>query len=144
MTNLINLADSFFHLNKFDVLFRDLFDSDMAFNSMIDVKPNYPVDIKETKDGLEIDIAAIGLDKKAIKLQIEDNDTLIVEYKKQNETESDARYLCRGITRKAFRFAWKIAPKFNINAIKAEMENGLLQLKIPVSPEASPKLIDIK
>lgn len=145
---LTKFANSFFNLEPFDVMFRDLFNSDGVFGPCFGVDHisiDYPVDIKETKQGLQIDIAAVGLEKKDINLKIEDGDTLRVEYAKQNDENSeDERYLRRGIARRAFKFAWKIAPKFNLDKIDASMDKGLLQLKIPVSPEAEPKLIEIK
>ena len=39
---------------------------------------------------------------------------------------------------------WKIAPKYDTNAISATMENGLLSITIPVAEEAKPKTIKIK
>ena len=38
----------------------------------------------------------------------------------------------------------KISPKYNLTKITAEMENGLLNLHIPISEESKPKLIKIK
>lgn len=152
-TDLIRFSSSFFNLEPFDVMFRDLFDSDSVFgpvmgsrNSSV-VNINYPVDIKATEKGLEIDIAAVGLEKKDINLKIEDGDILRVEYAKQEkeEIENEGEYCIRqGITRRAFKFAWRIAPKFNLDKIEATMENGLLQLRIPVASEYKPKKIEIK
>jgi len=145
-SELLNLADSFFNLKPFDVLWRDLFDSSEGFFTLDEAKISYPVDVKETKAGLEIDIAAVGLGKKDIALRIEDGDTLIVEYDKSKEEESpqDGRYYRKGIARRSFRFAWKIAPKFNLDELEANMDKGLLQLKVPIAPESKPKNIEIK
>lgn len=152
-TDLIRFSSSFFNLEPFDVMFRDLFDSASIFGPVMDnrnisnVDINYPVDIKATEKGLEIDIAAVGLEKKDINLKIEDGDTLHVEYAKQDREEVENEFEChirRGIARRAFKFAWKIAPKFNLDKIEATMENGLLQLKIPISPEQKPKEVEIK
>ncbi len=141
------LANSFFNLEPFDIMFRDLFNSDGVFGPCFGanhISIDYPIDIKETKKGLEIDIAAVGLEKKDIDLKIEDG-ILRIEYAKRNDQSSeDERYLKRGIARRAFKFAWKVAPKFNLDKIEASMEKGLLQLKIPVSPESMPKSVEIK
>jgi len=146
-TDLIRLNSSFFNLEPFDICFRDLFDSKSAFDSILENRCNisYPVDIKETQQGLEIDIAAVGCDKGDIQLEIQDSNVLKVEYAKEKEEKVDTEnYIRRGITRRAFKFAWKIAPKFNLEAMTADMRNGLLKLKIPVSPESKPKKVEIK
>lgn len=39
---------------------------------------------------------------------------------------------------------YKIAPKFDLTKISAEMENGLLKISIPLTKEAKPKAIKIK
>lgn len=146
MNELARVNNSFFNLEPFDVMVRNLFDSDSLFSSVLDrsCRLDYPVDIKEAKDGLEIDIAAVGLTRDDIDLQIKDGDTLVVEYKKEDRQEDkEQHYIRKGIARRAFRFAWKIAPKFNLSDISAKMENGLLQLKVPVAPEAQPKQITI-
>ena len=143
-SELIRFADSFFNLKSFDIMWKDLFDEECCFSPFDSAKINYPVDIKETQDGLEIDIAAVGLEKDDIKLRIEDSDTLIVEYDKKKEKSEDVRYYRKGIARRSFRFAWKIAPKFNLDKLEAKMDKGLLQLKVPIAPESKPKNIEIK
>lgn len=143
-SELMRFTDSFFNLKPFDVMWKDLFDEECCFSPLDSAKISYPVDIKETQDGLEIDIAAVGLEKDDIKLRIEDSDTLIVEYDKKKEKSEDVRYYRKGIARRSFRFAWKIAPKFNLDKLEAKMDKGLLQLKVPIAPEAKPKNIEIK
>ena len=143
-SDLMRFADGFFKLTPFDVMWKDLFDEECCFSPLNSAKINYPVDIKETLDGLEIDIAAVGLEKSDIKLRVEDCDTLIVEYDKKKEDLKDGRYYRKGIARRSFRFAWKIAPKFNLDELDAKMDKGLLQLKVPIAPEFKPKNIEIK
>ena len=43
-----------------------------------------------------------------------------------------------------FDLGWKISPKFDLAKITAKMENGLLRLEVPVSPDSKPKTIAIK
>ena len=65
---------NFFDEDTIDIFFKDLFDnSNKFFQSVLDnsVKLNYPIDIKETKNGLEIDIVAIGLDKQDIIMPVQ-------------------------------------------------------------------------
>jgi len=46
--------------------------------------------------------------------------------------------------KKSFDLGYKISPKYNLTKISAEMENGLLNLHIPISEESKPKSIKIK
>jgi len=48
------------------------------------------------------------------------------------------------LSRKSFSLGYKIAPKFDLTKVDAEMENGLLKIFIPLTKEAKPKAIKIK
>jgi len=128
--------------NDVNVLFKDLFETESFFSTLPSLKKiDYPVDIVENKDGIEIDVAAIGLDKEDIKIDIKDR-ILQISYNKQTETDKDVIY--RGITKKSFKHAWKISDAFNISDINAKLEKGMLRIKIPKAPEKTPEEISIK
>ena len=132
-----------------DLLFKNFFDQASAFESSIDRKINHPVDIIYTEDALLFEIAAVGLEKKDIELQVEDGNCLKVSYTKprieSNNSDVDAgEYIHKGIAKRSFDLGWKISPKFDLTKIKASMENGLLKVEIPVTPESKPKTITIK
>ena len=132
-----------------DLLFKNFFDQASAFESNVDRKINHPVDIIYTEDALLFEIAAVGLAKKDIELQVEDGNCLKVSYTKpsieSNSSDLDAgEYIHRGIAKRSFNLGWKISPKFDLSKIKASMENGLLKIEIPVTPESKPKSITIK
>lgn len=125
-----------------DVFFRDFFGDDL-FNPLPTLKKiDYPVDIYETKDGLVIDVAAIGLDKSDIKIDIKD-DVLSVSHIVNKEIEKK-KCAYRGITRKSFYHAWRINDKFDLSKTNAELEKGLLKITIPLAPERKPKEIEVK
>ena len=127
-----------------DILFRDFFDRDKLFTSVVDVKSTYPFDIKQVAENLEIDIAVVGLDKKDISIEVKEGNILVVSYTKNVKEDEKVEYITRNITRKSFNLAWKISPKFDLNNLNASMEKGLLMLTIPPLPEKAPKLIQIK
>ena len=132
-----------------DLLFKNFFDQASAFESNVDRKINHPVDIINTEDALLFEIAAVGLAKKDIDLQVEDGNCLKVSYTKpsieSNNSDIDTgEYIHRGIAKRSFNLGWKISPKFDLTKIKASMENGLLKIEIPVTPESKPKTITIK
>ena len=132
-----------------DLLFKNFFDRASAFESNLETKINHPVDIILKEEALVFEIAAVGLEKKDIELQVEDGNCLKVSYTKpkieSNNSDIDAgEYIHRGIAKRSFNLGWKISPKFDLTKIKASMENGLLKIEIPVTPESKPKTITIK
>lgn|SRR5574344_82111 len=129
--------------STFDVLFNNFF-GNTGFLSL-DSRIGYPADVYETEDGLTIEIAAVGLDKKDIAVEIK-NDTLHVFYKKNDsESENSRNYLYRGITRKSFDLGWKIASCYNLNDIKVVLDKGMLSINIPATRKSETvKKIEIK
>ena len=132
-----------------DLLFKNFFEQASDFETTVDRKINHPVDIIHTEDALLFEIAAVGLSKKDIELQVEDGNCLKVSYTKPkieaNKSDIDAgEYIHRGIAKRSFDLGWKISPKFDLTKIKASMENGLLKIELPVTPESKPKSITIK
>ena len=131
-----------FGTSPFDILFRDFFKSDGDFTPFNSIKVNHPVDIYEAEQGLNIDIACVGLTKKDIDLTIE-GDILRVEYKK-DKGSNEAEYIQRNIAKRAFNFGWRISRRFDLSKLNAKLENGLLHLYAPLADEAKPKTVTIK
>ena len=132
-----------------DLLFRNFFDNESMFQSFVEQKPNYPVDIYTNDMGeLCFDIACVGLEKDDISITTEGN-TLKVAYKKpsveSNPSNIEANdYIHKGIARRSFDMGWKVSPKYDLTTINASMKNGLLNISVPVSEESKPKTITIK
>ena len=131
-----------FGTSPFDILFRDFFKSDGDFTPFNSIKVNHPVDIYEAEEGLNIDIACVGLTKKDIDLTNE-GDILRVEYKK-DKGSNEAEYIQRNIAKRAFNFGWRISRRFDLSKLNAKLENGLLHLYAPLADEAKPKTVTIK
>jgi len=132
-----------------DLLFKNFFDRASAFESNLETKINHPVDIILKEEALVFEIAAVGLEKKDIELQVEDGNCLKVSYTKPNIESNDSdldagEYIHKGIAKRSFNLGWKISPKFDLTEIDAKMENGLLTISVPVTPESRPKTIKIK
>ena len=127
-----------FGTSPFDVLFKDFFKTDVDYQFADATKLNHPVD----NEGLNIDIACVGLTKKDIDLTIE-GDILRVEYKKEPGSTS-AEYIQRNIAKRAFNFGWRISGRFDLSKLEAKLENGLLTLFAPLADEAKPKQVTIK
>ena len=128
-------------LDPFDIVWKNLFDVNSNFNT-IQHKINYPVDIYETQNGLRFELAVVGIDKEEINISV-DGDTLRVQYENQLE-DNERVYLQRGIARRSFDLAWKVASKFDLVKLDAKLEKGLLIIDIPTSESKAVKTIKIK
>ena len=131
-----------FGTSPFDILFRDFFKTDGDYAPFNQIKVNHPVDIYEANDGLNIDIACVGLTKKDIDLTIE-GDILRVEYKK-DKGANGTEYIQRNIAKRAFIFGWRISRRFDLSQLEAKLTNGLLHLYAPLTEDSKPKTVTIK
>lgn len=128
-------------IDPFDIVWKNFFDANSQFNTF-ENKINYPVDILETENGLRFELAVVGLSESDLDIQV-DGDTLRITYNKP-ETEEIKSYLQKGIARRSFDLAWKVASKFELSKLQASLDKGLLILDIPYAAEKAPKKIEIK
>jgi len=128
-------------IDPFDIVWKNFFDVNSQFNTF-ENKINYPVDILETENGLRFELAVVGLSESDLDIQV-DGDTLRITYNKP-ETEEIKSYLQKGIARRSFDLAWKVASKFELSNLQASLDKGLLILDIPYAAEKAPKKIEIK
>jgi len=128
-------------IDPFDIVWKNFFDANSNFNT-INQKINYPVDIYETENGLRFELAVVGINKEELEIQVE-GDTLRIQYENQLE-DSERIYLQRGIARRSFDLAWKVASKFDLAKLEAKLSKGLLTIDIPYAESKAPKKISIK
>ena len=131
-----------FGLSPFDILIKDFFNSDTEFRPAHQTKINHPVDIYEANDGLNIDIACVGLTKKDIEITVE-GDILKVEYNR-DKSKNDESYVHRNIAKRSFNLGWRISRRFDLSKLNAKLELGLLQLSAPLTEDNKPKTVTIK
>jgi molecular chaperone IbpA len=138
MTQLLNRA---WAMDPLDIVWKNFFDGHSTFNTH-QQKINYPVDIYETEKGLRFELAVVGLEKSDLDITV-DGDTLRISHEKAEEVEQK-NYIQRGIAKRSFDLAWKVASKFNLNKLVAEMDKGLLIVDVPYTESKEPKKITIK
>jgi len=144
MNNLLThssriLSPSFFD----DLFFKDFEDVFLPLPSI--KKIEYPVDIYENDGGLVIDIAAIGLEKSDIKIEMEEDILSVSHQKAKTETEDKDNYAYRGIARRAFKLSWRIPEQFDMNKTKASLDKGLLKIIVPKSDiEKKPCKVEVQ
>ena len=148
MTNIVKQFENrLIHtdLEPFEILFKNFFNADSFFEPVISSHLlNYPVDIIETEKGVKFEIATPGLNEDDIKIEILDGDTLNVSYNKEAKEEVETgKIIHKGIAKRSFNMGWKIGAKYNLKEVEASMDNGLLTIEVPASPETQPKKISI-
>lgn len=141
MTHLPHWSNSSWTFDPFDVVWKNILDSNSTFNT-VESKINYPVDIYETETGLRLELAVVGLNKEDINIQV-DGDTLRISHTKPTE-KNERTYVQRGIARRSFDLAWKISSKLDLNKLEAQLDKGLLILDIPYAETKAPKKVTIK
>ncbi len=106
------------------------------------------VNIRETNDSFEVEMAVPGMDKKDFSIQLEGN-TLTISSAKQSsqETKEGENYTRREFSYQSFQRSFDL-PRDVVEAenIAARYENGLLQLTIPKKEEVKkkgPRMIEI-
>ena len=116
------------HLSPFDILFRNHFHADSTFQPASNTKQSHPLNIFFNDDVI---------------LDIE-GDILKISYKKPEDEKFHEGTIHQGLSKKSFDLRYKIAPKFDLSKTDAVLENGLLEIFIPLAEEAKPKSIKIK
>ncbi len=105
------------------------------------------VNIKETSDDFEIEVAAPGFDKKDFSIEINQG-TLKISSEKKSETDNNEEsYSRKEFSYQSFCRSFSLPLSVNSEKIEAKYENGILSVVIPKREEAKPKpvrLIDIK
>jgi HSP20 family protein len=134
------------NFNEFDILFHNFFFPSSGFGSAATTKQPHPLNIFYDDDGLHFEVACTGLTKNDVKLDIED-DILKISYDKPDEAlekQIPSGTIHRGLSKKSFNLGYKISSKFDLSKADGKLENGLLEIFIPITEKAKPKTIKIK
>lgn len=134
-------------LIRYNDVFPGLFDDFVTRNWSNNNHAVPAVNIKETDDDFQIEVAAPGLKKEDFKIEL-DNDVLTLSSEVKNEKESkEDNYTYRQFGYQSFKRSFQL-PKGKVNAdkVNAKYENGVLHLVLPKLEEAKPikKQIAIK
>ena len=142
-------------LTPFPMLFDDFFNRDL-FNwgnsNYSQSNTTVPaVNIRETSEQYEVEVAAPGMSKKDFKVELDGNMLTISSEKTQEQEEngnSEERYFRKEFSYQSFQRTFNLQKNVvDIDKIEARYENGLLKLMIPKKEEAKqkpPKQIEIK
>lgn len=98
------------------------------------------VNIKETENDFEVDMAAPGMNKEDFKIELNNNVlTISSEKQTENETKEGKNVTRREFSYQSFSRSFTLPAIVETDQISAKYENGLLRVNIPKKEEAKPK-----
>jgi len=114
-------------------------------NNFSDPNTTLPsVNIKETTDLFEVEMAVPGMAKEDFKVELNNNYlTISAEKKTESETKDKKgeRFTRREFSYKSFSRSFSLPDVVESEKIEAKYENGILTLKIPKQEESKPNPI---
>lgn len=130
--------------NQFPSLFEHFFENDLYdwsnrhFSNTDTTLPS--VNIKESTDAFEVELAAPGLDKKDFNIEL-NNDMLTISSEKriENEIKEGQQFARREFSYQSFSRSFTLPNTVDNEKIRAKYENGILRVSIPKKEEAKPK-----
>lgn len=133
-------------------LISDIFNNernDLALTNYSQTNTTLPsINIMETENGFELEMAAPGLEKKDFKIEVDKGILSISSERKAEKEDVDSdRYTRREFSYQSFFRSFSLPTSVDSDRIGAKYENGILKVIIPKREEAKPKpvkMIDIE
>ncbi len=128
---LPTIFDKFFENDVFNWNNRNYSNTDTTLPS---------VNIKESSDEFEVELAAPGFDKNDFNIEL-NHDMLTVssEKKVENEIKEGQQFARREFSYQSFSRSFTLPNTVDGEKIRAKYENGILKVVIPKKEEAKPK-----
>ena len=104
------------------------------------------VNIKNRKNECEIDVAAPGLDKKDLNIEVDNHVLTISAEKKHEDEKKDKNFLRQEFGYASFQRSFRLPENIDEDNIKAKHKNGVLRITLPkTEPDSNAqKSIDIQ
>ena len=130
--------------NQMPGLFDRFFENDMfdwSNRNYSNTNTTLPaVNIKEDKDGFDVEMSAPGFEKDDFKIEL--NNSLLTissEKKVENETNEGQQFTRREFSYQSFSRSFTLPETVEGEKIVAKYKNGILSICIPKKEEAKPK-----
>ncbi len=130
--------------NQFPRLFDRFFEGDLSdwsnrnFSMTNTTLPS--VNIKESPEGFEVEVAAPGFTKEEFIIELNNNIlTVSSEKKAESETKENENFTRREFSYQSFCRSFTLPSVVNSEQISARYDNGILRISIPKKEEAKAK-----
>ena len=137
-------------LTPFDRMFDQIINTQFPeIEKQIGVKPfsgtAYPkVNVYEYDDKVGIIAEIPGLDKKDLKIEVEDGILIISGDKHGLFDDEGAKVIRKELKHSSFKRSFELGEQLNGDKIKASFKDGLLSIAIPKVEPAEPKKLSVK
>ncbi len=119
----------------------DFFDTDRFFDSDVFRGQSVPaVNVKETDNAFEIEVAAPGLTKKDFSITVDNRMLTIASEKEETKEETEKNYTRREFSYTSFSRSFTLPENVKEEDVKASYEDGILKLSVPKKTITQPKL----
>jgi len=125
-------------------LFNEFFNGELLENQNFDTlgsESTLPsVNIMDTENSFEIEVAAPGMDKKDFKVELNNNILTISTEKKNSKEDKNENYTRKEFSYQSFLRSFRLPEnKVDGNKINAKYKNGILLVSLPKKEEAKLK-----
>ena len=129
LIKLKNPASKFVNYDPFfGGMFDDLFNESYTNNHTPKTLPQ--VNVKETEQGYEIEMAIPGVEKNEVKLQLKDSVLTISAEKEEKKEKENSGYIKREFNFSSFKRSFNLPELADSDSIKANHLNGILIISI--------------
>ena len=97
------------------------------------------VNIKESETDFKLELFAPGLKKEDFNIEIDQRTLSISSEKKERTEENNEKYSRKEYSFSSFKRTFNLPETVNFDAIEANYESGILNLRLPKSEDALPK-----
>ena len=126
----------------FDQAFRDFFGSS---DSEAQALKKLAMDVTETDQGYVVHADLPGVDKDAVKIQVDGpRVTISAETKKENEKTEGGKVIYRERSSSQFYRSFELPTELDAASAEAKLENGVLTLTLPRKAQASALQVTVK
>ena len=133
---------NFYNVPTLNRFFDDFFTRDLFWNGengLPKFSTTPAVNIKETDNSFDLELAAPGLDKKDFNIEVNE-DVLTISFERKEKKEvNEETYRRREFGFQSFKRSFSLPETLDGDKIQAKYENGVLNLVIPKRPEAKPQ-----
>lgn len=131
--------------NRLPELFNDFFNDDFPFSFRSISTTNLPpLNVIEGETETNLQLALPGIEKKDIKISIDQNVLTISSEQSVTKNDSTDKIVHREFGYQSFTRSFKLQENSSTDQIESKLENGILSIKIPKQPKKAAKLIDIQ
>ena len=125
-------------LGNFDRIF------DSFFNDSTVRTSSPKVDIRETEGSYILEAELPGFTEKDIEVKVDDSLLTISSKTEDKKEEKRDGYILKERSHRAFARSFVLPKDVNRDSIEADFNSGVLSLTLNKTPEAKPKMIEVK